>query len=264
MVVLVRRLVPGASARSGRAASASQPDGTGASHRGPGGGSKRGAPESLPRKQAPLQGQGPDFWKADDPKEILEDLVERGVVEPSAPQIIDGDWEALSSESSEHSSNDDNTSVRPAILPHQAKHHRERTWGHTYGDDPAITPSGLWLEWVPKWLGAFRATGVVKRACEAAGVNRLQYVRLLEKSPVFKAAVDQAYEDSVDALEDLARHRAMTASDDLLKFMLRGSRKKFREQSQDVKISGTGPGGSIPLLLVDNILRETKDLDMLP
>lgn len=252
MVIIRRRLGPkDRTSRSGSrdSSGSGQPSGTGALHGRPGGGSKGRAPVT------PItSSKGQEFWQADSPVEILDDLVERGVVDVPEGQIIEGESHLVASD------------TRPAnevgaIMPYMAKRGGHRTYGHEFGTDPAISPSGQWLEWVPKFLTAFRATGVVRRACEAAGVNRLQYARLVEKSPVFKAAVEHAYEDSLDALEALAYHRAMTASDDLLKFMLRGGRRKFRESNSEVTVKGTGPGGSIPLLLIDSILADTKEMD---
>ena len=59
------------------------------------------------------------------------------------------------------------------------------------------------------FLAAFRETGNVRLACEAAGVGRSSHYRWLEKDPEYRAAFDVAKEDATDVLEAEAHRRAV-------------------------------------------------------
>jgi hypothetical protein len=96
------------------------------------------------------------------------------------------------------------------------------------------------------FLAALRNSGNVRAACHAAGISRPQAYGHRERVPAFAAAWDDALEDACDALEAMARQRAMAISDGLLMFLLRAHRPHvyrdtFRHELTD------GQGGPLHL-----------------
>lgn len=68
--------------------------------------------------------------------------------------------------------------------------------------------------------------------------SRTALYNLRESDPEFAAAWDDAIEQGADALEDEAVRRALSSSDTLLIFLLKGARPdKYRERT-DVQHSG--------------------------
>ena len=91
-------------------------------------------------------------------------------------------------------------------------------------------------DWKPRFLEVFRATGNVRLAADAAGVDRsTPYVRAA-RDPKFAAAFDRAREDATDVLEAEARRRALAGSDGLLKFLLRAHRPERYRESLDLRV----------------------------
>ncbi len=100
-------------------------------------------------------------------------------------------------------------------------------------------------------LSAFRKTGNVRLACEAAGVARASHYRWLE-DPAYCEAFEVAREDATDLLEEEAYRRAVVGvekpvgwykgkpggtvreySDTLLMFLLKGLKpEKYRERME--------------------------------
>ena len=93
------------------------------------------------------------------------------------------------------------------------------------------------------FLIAFRETGNVRLACEAAGVGRSSHYRWLDGDPIYQEAFEEAQEDACDTLEAAAVRRAVVGvqkpagwyrgkaggtiteySDNLLMFLLKGNR----------------------------------------
>src|SRR4051812_1251527 len=68
--------------------------------------------------------------------------------------------------------------------------------------------------WVKAFLAAFRDTGNVRRACEAAGKSRTVVYEHRKADPGFAAAFDEAREDAADLLEGEARRRAVDGVDE--------------------------------------------------
>lgn len=62
--------------------------------------------------------------------------------------------------------------------------------------------------WEPAFLAALAETGVVRDACEAAGIGRRTAYHLRERDPEFAAKWDEALEDAADLLETEAVRRA--------------------------------------------------------
>lgn len=115
--------------------------------------------------------------------------------------------------------------------------------------------------WVAAFLAVLRETSNVRRACEAAGIERSTAYRLRDKDTEFNRQWDEAMDEGSDLLEEEARRRAHVGwdepvfgriakdtdgevgivrkySDTLLIFLLKGARpEKYRER-QDVQHSG--------------------------
>lgn len=76
------------------------------------------------------------------------------------------------------------------------------------------------------FLKALANSSSVTRACMVARVQRGTVKRWMQEDPGFMELVADAYETATDALEEVARRRAMTKSDNLLTFLLRGYRRQ--------------------------------------
>lgn len=118
--------------------------------------------------------------------------------------------------------------------------------------------------WHPVFIRAMKESGIVRIACEAAGVGRRTAYDHKALDPEFSKAWDEAKEDAVDALEAAAERRAVQGvqrvvsvggkreivieySDRLLEFLLRGQRPRVYND----RVEHSGPGGaSIPVRMV--------------
>ncbi len=104
------------------------------------------------------------------------------------------------------------------------------------------------------FLAAFRATGNVRLACEAAEVGRSSHYRWLEADAAYEEAFDLAKEDAADILEAEATRRAVEGveeptgwykgepggfirrySDTLLIFLLKGLRPEVYRERVEVR-----------------------------
>jgi len=77
------------------------------------------------------------------------------------------------------------------------------------------------FQWWDKWLEVFSLCGVVRTACKATGVARSVVYDHRETYPEFRARFEQAYSESTESLEQIARDRAAKSSDVLLIFLLK-------------------------------------------
>jgi hypothetical protein len=90
-------------------------------------------------------------------------------------------------------------------------------------------------DWTARFLRALTSGQSITLACKAAGISRGTFYNRRNADEAFRTALAQAFEDSADALEDIARARAARRSDLLLIFLLKGLRpEKYRER-QDVQ-----------------------------
>ena len=71
-----------------------------------------------------------------------------------------------------------------------------------------------------RFLAAYRECGVIRRAAQVAGINHKNHYAWM-KNPEYAKSFKEADEDAVDALEYIARQRALEKSDTLLIFLLR-------------------------------------------
>lgn len=113
--------------------------------------------------------------------------------------------------------------------------------------------------WTDAFLAALAETGILSRASEIVGVDRILVWRRRQSDPEFAKAVDEALEMAADKLEAEARRRAIEGveepvyqggqlvgtrivySDSLLALLLKGRRKKvFAERVETTGADG-GP-----------------------
>ena len=79
--------------------------------------------------------------------------------------------------------------------------------------------------WESRFIEVYSETMNVRSSCRTAGINRATYYRRLKKSAGFRHRVDDAREDALDVLEEVARARALSgASDRLIEFLLKAHR----------------------------------------
>ena len=80
-------------------------------------------------------------------------------------------------------------------------------------------------KWDPRFLEAYKLTMNIKVSCQTADISRAQYYRRRAACEGFAVRCDQAKEDALDALEAIARQRALSgASDRLIEFLLKAHR----------------------------------------
>jgi hypothetical protein len=93
--------------------------------------------------------------------------------------------------------------------------------------------------WEQTFLEAFRNSGNVRAACQAAGVRRQLVYERRAKNKTFAAKWDEAREDAIDTLEATAWTRARATSDYLLWKLLQSNRRSLYGDKQQVEHSGT-------------------------
>ncbi|MFI4998222.1 MAG: hypothetical protein ACHQAQ_20855 [Hyphomicrobiales bacterium] len=97
-------------------------------------------------------------------------------------------------------------------------------------------------DWRPTFLSTFAGTGIVRVACHAAGISRTQAYRERGHNQRFAQAWDQADEDATEALEAEARRRAMSTSDVLLMFLLKGRKPAVYRDNARLELTGAAGG----------------------
>jgi hypothetical protein len=120
------------------------------------------------------------------------------------------------------------------------------------------------------FLNAFRESGVIQYAADAAGVHRTTVQEWRGKDPAFDREYEEAYEASIDVLEQEARRRALVGvsepvyqngkkvgdvqkySDTLLIFLMKGARpQKYRDNAR-LELTGAD-GGPIKSEAVESL-----------
>jgi DNA-directed RNA polymerase specialized sigma24 family protein len=91
-------------------------------------------------------------------------------------------------------------------------------------------------DWKPRFLEIIRATGNVRLAASAAGIDRSTPYRRAQRDPVFARDWAAAEQDAIDALEAEARRRALASSDQLLMFLLRAHRPERYRETLDLHV----------------------------
>lgn len=97
--------------------------------------------------------------------------------------------------------------------------------------------------WRRTFLTVLRNTANVRASCEKAGITRARAYQVKDADTAFSAQWDEAVEDAVDSLEEIARQRARKTSDVLLIFLLKAHRPgKYREvHRQEITGANGGP-----------------------
>ena len=93
--------------------------------------------------------------------------------------------------------------------------------------------------WEQAFLEAFRNSGNIRAACQAAGVPRATAYARRAKNKTFAAKWDEAREDAIDTLEATAWTRARATSDYLLWKLLQSNRRSLYGDKQQVDITIT-------------------------
>jgi len=84
--------------------------------------------------------------------------------------------------------------------------------------------------WQSVFLSSFRQCGNITKSSEAAEVTRQAVFYAHKRDPDFRALYEEAKEESIERLEDVARKRATESSDNLLIFLLKSMRPEvYRE-----------------------------------
>ena len=97
-------------------------------------------------------------------------------------------------------------------------------------------------DWGPRFIEAFRASGIVRLAALSAGIDRDTVYKRAGRDPLFAAAWAQAREDAIDVLEAEARRRALSVSDSLLMFLLRANRPTMYRDNARLEVTGAAGG----------------------
>jgi transposase-like protein len=81
------------------------------------------------------------------------------------------------------------------------------------------------------FLDTFRATCNVSEAARAIGVSRRTVYNWRDRDPTFAAEWDDAEQEAIDALEKIARDRAIDGSDRMMEILLKAHRpEKYVER----------------------------------
>lgn len=95
--------------------------------------------------------------------------------------------------------------------------------------------------WRPTFIEAFRNSGNVRAACQAASITRTQAYRYRAAHPSFAKEWDDAREEAIDILEATAWQRARAGdSDYLLWKLLQANRRYMYGDKQQLEIAQFG------------------------
>lgn len=97
-----------------------------------------------------------------------------------------------------------------------------------------------------RWLRAYRRGLTIGEACRSVDIGRATFYAWKELDEAFRGAIESAYEDSTDALEQECYKRAMNRSDILLMFILKKRKPEYRERweghlTQDIQTKMIDP-----------------------
>ena len=92
--------------------------------------------------------------------------------------------------------------------------------------------------WQSAFLSSFSQCGNIRKASEDAGVTRQAVWYAHKRHPDFRVLYDEAKEESIERLEQVARNRATASSDNLLIFLLKSMRPEvYREVVRNENIN---------------------------
>ena len=123
------------------------------------------------------------------------------------------------------------------------------------------TPAGRRPAWIPTFLAAYGAGGVVSYAAAAARINRTTVYARMKSDPEFAADFEAAEADATDALVAEARRRALEeGSDRLLEFLIRAHRPEKYGDRAKVELTGANGG---PIRRSSEVWETEQERDML-
>jgi hypothetical protein len=102
------------------------------------------------------------------------------------------------------------------------------------------------------FLAQLRHVPNVSAAARAAGMGRTAAYAWRDDDEEFASAWDEAVQESVDALEQVAWERAQTTSDRLIEVLLKGHRP---EKYTDRKLLGSDPENPLPQGFAVNLVK---------
>lgn len=114
-----------------------------------------------------------------------------------------------------------------------------------------------------QFLEQLREIPNVTRACRALGLTRRLVYNHRHDDPVFSAGWDEALEQGVESLEAVAAERAVTTSDILLMFLLKGYKPETYRERYD-HTSGGAPIQVNPIQIVEVRLTSAPPKEELP
>jgi len=92
--------------------------------------------------------------------------------------------------------------------------------------------------WQSVFLSSFSQCGNITKSSGDAGVTRQAVFYAYKRHPDFRVLYDEAKEQSIEVLEDVARKRATDSSDNLLIFLLKAMRPEvYREVVRNENIN---------------------------
>jgi hypothetical protein len=131
---------------------------------------------------------------------------------------------------------------------------------NTSTTDIAIKPMDMTskgkVERQKKFLWGLVESGTIAAGCRVADVTRTTYYQWLQEGGDFKVAVEAAFEEVADGLEEQGLARAKEKSDILLIFLLKGYRPKFRDNFKGAEESTKPEEEAEKKRLASNVVRE--------
>lgn len=109
-----------------------------------------------------------------------------------------------------------------------------------------------------KFLNELREVPNVTRACRALSLTRRLVYNHRRDDPDFREAWDEAIEEGIESLEDIATERAIRISDTLMIFLLKGYKPEVYRERQDITTKGESLKQPITIVEV-RLPQEKKD-----
>jgi hypothetical protein len=117
-------------------------------------------------------------------------------------------------------------------------------------DDQKVTDQPAWVK---PFLAALRKGHSVTKAAKTAKIVRQTAYAHRDINPEFKAVWQEAIDESVEALEDIARERAVDHSDTLLIFLLKARKPELYREN--LKVEGHVTVNHVSDLSDDELIR---------
>lgn len=139
----------------------------------------------------------------------------------------------------------------------------EREPSRRDGKGKTLRELSQYVEFTPdlkeKFLDQLREVPNVTRACRVLGLTRRLVYNHRRDDADFALAWEEALEEGVEHLEQVAAERAIDKSDILLMFLLKGAKpEKYRER-HDMTTAGSPLGSGIQVVEVRLPVEEPRD-----